>query len=81
MTNCTCGKPVRMGAYRITVNRKRGVCHYIEHAGEGTKPCIGGDWGCAMLKPYPKNDADKPWKKLLARWEEAVERATQVPVS
>jgi hypothetical protein len=34
-----------------------------------------------MFKPYPKNDADKPWRQMLARWEEVVGRAAQVPVS
>jgi hypothetical protein len=81
MRPCTCGREVRLGAYRITVNRKRGVAHYIAHIGDGTKPCVGGDWGCAMLKPYPKNEDDKPWRQLLVRWDETVSRAAQAVTS
>lgn len=72
MTPCVCGKRVRLGAMRVSVNRQRGVFHHIVHMADDTKPCIPGDWSCCMLKPYPKNDADKGWHKMLARWEAAV---------
>lgn len=67
---CTCGREVRLRVMRISVNRKRGVTHWLEHM-DGTKPCIDGDWSCAALKPYPKNDEDSEWRKLVRRFESA----------
>lgn len=52
----------------MTVNRKRGVYHYIVHRDE--TPACGGDWTCIAVKPYPKIEADKPYAKLVARWEQ-----------
>ncbi len=69
MRPCRCGKPVRLGAVRITTNRKRGVVHYIAHA-DGSL-LSGCDWSCSMFKPYPTADADKPWVQMLRRWESA----------
>lgn len=68
--NCPCGKGVRLRAYKIRVNRKPGVAHYLEHV-DGTKPCVAGTWDCASFKPYPKNDADTEWSKMTARFREA----------
>jgi hypothetical protein len=67
--DCKCGKPVRLGAHRITVDRKRGVYHYINHT-DGTRAC-GDGWDCIAVKPYPKIEADKPYAKLVARWEQS----------
>jgi hypothetical protein len=70
MKNCPiCGKPVRMGAYHITVNRRRGVAHYIAHL-DGS-PMHEPGWECSMMKPYPVNKADTPYQKLIDRWEAA----------
>ena len=68
MKDCTCGQPVRLRASRISVNRRRGVVHWIEHM-DGTKVCVPGEWSCAAIKPYPKRDADHEYAKLTARWE------------
>ncbi len=62
MRACKCGKVVQLRALRITLNRHRGVSHWIEHADEG-------NYTSTAMKPYPKQDADKPWKQLIARWE------------
>lgn len=62
-----CGKPVRLGAYRLSVNRKRGVGHYIAHR-DGS-PMHERGWDCVMLKPYPKNESERPYRKLIDRWE------------
>jgi hypothetical protein len=71
MTNCTCGRFVRLRAVKISVNRKRGVSHWIEHM-DGTNVCVAGDWTCAALKPYAKVENDRPSRQLVARWESAV---------
>ena len=63
---CICGKPVRLGAYRITINRKRGVAHYIAHR-DGSA-MHGSIWECFSFKPYPNNEEDKNWNKLMQRW-------------
>lgn len=76
MTDCICGLPVRLGASRITVNRKRGVYHYIAHLNSGTPAC-GGDWTCAALKPYPKDESQRESRKLVARWEAFVAEHAQ----
>ena len=68
MTNCPCGQPVRLSAVRISVNRKRGVAHAILHCNNGTPAC-GDSWTCAALKPYPKDEAEREYAKLKARWE------------
>ena len=67
MNNCsTCGKPVRLGANKITVNRKRGVFHYVAHM-DGS-PMHESGWDSICLKPYPKIEADKPYAQLIERW-------------
>lgn len=71
MIPCSCGKGVRLRAFRISVNRKRGVAHYLEHL-DGTRPCIPGEWSCSALKPYPKDEAQSEWRKLIARFDAAV---------
>ena len=58
---------------RVSVNRKRGVAHWIEHV-NGTKPCGGGDWSCAALKPYPRDESKREYSLLKARWETFVAR-------
>jgi hypothetical protein len=75
--DCKCGKPVRLGANRLTVNRKRGVAHYIAHT-DGSPAC-GGDWTCIALKPYPKVEAEKAYSKLVARWNESNSPTFQSP--
>ena len=66
MRPCKCGKPVRLGAYKIRVNRKNGVVHYIAHIGDGA---VLQGWNCVALKPYPKDKAHAEYQKLLDRWE------------
>jgi hypothetical protein len=75
MNDCVCGKPVVLRVARISVNRRRGVAHWIEHA-DGT-PMHGLGWECAALKPYPKNEADKPYRKLLDRWAQHTRMETE----
>ena len=70
MKDCVCGKPVRLSATRITVNRRRGVAHAIVHMNGGSV-CISGDWTCAAMKPYPKNEDERESRKLMSRWEKA----------
>lgn len=83
---CACGEPVRLGAFKITLNRKRGVSHYISHRrggkfGDACTPSVdagggvGRDFICAMMKPYPKRDEDKPWVKMMLDWNAAVTRS------
>jgi hypothetical protein len=66
-----CGKSVRLGAYHLSANRKRGVGHYIAHMGgdDGCRQAVG--YTSAMLKPYPKKDEDKPWFQMCERWNAA----------
>ena len=76
MIDCKCGKPVRLGAEHMTLNRKRGVYHYINHM-DGTRAC-GEQWDCVMLKPYPP-DPEKPRIKMVARWVAENARTTDQP--
>ncbi len=66
MRPCKCGKPVRLGAYKVRINRKHGVAHYIAHAGESAG--LTG-WECIAFKPYPKDKGQSEYQKLLNRWE------------
>ena len=69
MTNCHCGTPVRLRVIRVSVNRKRGVAHWIEHE-DGTAACgAPNEWSCVALKPYPKDESQREYAKLKARWE------------
>jgi hypothetical protein len=58
-----CGKPVRLGAYRITINRKHGVGHYIIHM-DGS-PMHNPGWDCITLKPIPRTKLTGPGDKCL----------------
>lgn len=65
---CPCGKPIRLGGSRVTVQRKRGVFHYIDHA--DCSPCQHTKgWSTIMMKPYPARNEDKAWFKMLAAWD------------
>ena len=66
LRDCKCGKPVRLGARKIRVNRKQGVYHYIAHMDGET--AINGQWCCAMFKPYPKDTNDREYKRMMDRW-------------
>lgn len=78
MKDCpVCLKPVRLGASRIRVNRKQGVFHYIAHTDDSPFCLPRIDWSTVMLKPYPKNEADKPRVHMVQRWE-ALPRAGTV---
>lgn len=68
MRPCKCGKSVRLGAYKIRVNRKNGVAHYIAHFSDGV--ALPG-WSCMAFKPYPKDETQAEYRKLLDRWEAA----------
>lgn len=78
MKPCSCGQPVRLRAQRITVNRRRGVRHWIEHLlADSPKRggvCVPGDWATVMLKPYPKAEADRPRVAMIQRWEHLATR-------
>ena len=63
-----CGRQMRMGAGHLTVNRKRGVYHYLDHRGIGPRCDAAADCGSIMLKPYPKIDSERPWYKMIERW-------------
>jgi len=59
---------MRLGAMRISVNRRRGVANYIEHMG-GDRDCKASDgFSCAMLKPYPKRPEDRPSFAMIEKW-------------
>ena len=79
MTDCPCGKPVRLRATRITVNRKSGVAHWIEHT-DGSPMHEGEDWSCAMLKPYPKQESERPRAKMVERWNTTVALTTTIRI-
>lgn len=68
MKDCPCGKPVRLGAFRITVNRKRGIAHYIEHM-DGSRCENTKKWTCSMMNPYLK-EPNRPMDLLIASWNE-----------
>lgn len=71
MKDCQCGKPVKLRAFRITIDRKPGVANYIEHT-DGSSDCAflkRGKWDCVSMKPYAKREEDKPSFQLLKRWE------------
>ncbi len=85
---CSCGRSVRLGAFKITAARRRGVAHYIQHT-DGTaftSECVpskdagggvGHDYVCAMMKPYPTKDTDKAWCKMMQNWNAAALRAIE----
>jgi len=76
LANCKkTGKPVRLSAVRITVNGKRGVAHCIAYMGGGVPE---GDWSCAMLKPYPKNEDERPCRQMVKRWNEEQEAGNEL---
>lgn len=65
--NCECGAKVRLGATRI----KGGVMHYIEHAIDERPDCYwlsNSTWITCMKKPYPKEEADRAYVKMLYQW-------------
>ncbi len=63
-----CNGAIRLGATRTTVNRKRGVIHYIEHQDRNSNRCEGTKgWSTVMFKPYP---TDAPYIEMIRRWEE-----------
>ncbi len=67
MKDCpTCGKPVWLRATNVTVNRRAGVAHWLEHQ-DGT-PMHERGWDTLMLKPYPKAKADRASQQMIARW-------------
>ena len=66
---CSCGKEVTLRVTRISVNRKCGVTHWIQHV-DGTKPCVHGDWSSAALKPYHRDETQRPYALLMAKWNE-----------
>lgn len=66
MIDCKCGRPVRLGANHTTLDRRRGVYHYIAHL-DGS-PICGDGWDCVMFKPYPPEEK-KPRVQMVARWE------------
>lgn len=69
LNDCRCGKPVRLGAFKITVNRRRGVSHYIAHMdGSLCRDLDTHLWTCCMLKPYPHAEGDRAYKQMIDRW-------------
>jgi len=69
--NCACGKGVRLRALKVRVNGKRGVAHYLEHT-DCSPLCVEGKWLCSQFKPYPKNENDREWRRMMDRFEAAV---------
>ena len=68
MSPCSCGQAVRLRAMRVSLGRRRGVAHWIEH--EDSSPACNGPWQCAALKPYVKDETQREYAKLKRRWEE-----------
>jgi hypothetical protein len=67
LRDCKCGRPVRLGGHKVRFNGRQGVFHYIAHT-NGESP-VGKEWSCVAFKPYPKDDADKPYRQMVNRWE------------
>lgn len=69
VNNCTkCGGKIRLGAHRVSLNRRRGVYHYLAHMTGDCDTTKG--WDCSMLKPYPEA-GETPREKMVERWNEA----------
>lgn len=68
MNNCQCGQPVRLRATRMTINRKAGVYHYIEHVMTADDCKIPNAYSCYMSKPYPKKDSEHAYHGLIKTW-------------
>ena len=67
-----CHGQMRLRGARMSVNRKRAVAHWIEHKRGEIGGCDGAaGYSCAMVKPYPKADSDKPWFQMIERWNAA----------
>lgn len=60
------GRPVRLGANKLTIGRQKGITHYIAYLDNGKMPY--GYWTCAELKPYHSEPDKREWKKLCTRW-------------
>jgi hypothetical protein len=62
-----CGATMRVGGNRISVNRKQGVMHYIDHM---LVASCGSDksFSCSMMKPYPTVDKEKPLFRMIEKW-------------
>ena len=41
--------------------------HWIEHR-DGSKVCDLGIWSCCAFKPYPKQESEKEYHKLVQKW-------------
>jgi len=78
LRDCSCGKPVRLSASRVTVNRKRGVWHGIVHIGDSSMAC-DGPWDCVALKPYCKDETQREYAKLMRRWNEPLPAPPEPP--
>ena len=70
---CSCGKDVRIRAMKVTFNRKRGICHYLQHS-DFTPVCDPGEWSAIMFKPYPKDENERPKLKMYKEWNNKAER-------
>ena len=70
MTDCPCGKSVRLRAYKVRLAGMNGVSNYIEHT-DGTPVCDSSEWGCTAFKPYAKDESEREYSKMVARWEAA----------
>lgn len=71
---CRCGRAVRLRAMKVTIDRRRGVGHWIEHVDGtdvGTPSCTTASkpFHCVELKPYPKATKDQASSKLIERWQ------------
>jgi hypothetical protein len=63
---------MRLAAMRITVNRKGGIAHWLVHEKEHRSKCWAAkDYVCSMFKPYPADRNDRPWFKMIERWNAA----------
>ena len=66
-----CSGEVALRAMKLTINRQRGVYHWIEHTARENSCCAVTGYEAQMFKPYPKKDCDKDWFKMIERWNNA----------
>jgi hypothetical protein len=68
MNNCNCGKPVRLRGLKVSIDRKKGINHWIEHM-DGSRfsdGCTDSVTESLEMKPYPKVPA---WDRMIAAWD------------
>ena len=66
LPQCEHGRMVRLSAQRVRLDRRTGVWHGIVHRDDG-RVCRA-DLTCVALKPYPKDEQQREYRKLLDRY-------------